>query len=193
MKRDIIAIHGSPRSGGFSRRLHESFLQPFRETDFHVHEISAGALSIHCCTACGACAREFRCIFDDDMTSLYPLLRDAAFISIATPVYFSGVPAQLKKLIDRCQVLWELNRRASGEIALKEVFLLAAAGSDYEGVFRGVYLTCRHFFNTIGGRLEDPDCLYLSDTDHLEKISGAVLDIARKRGREKAEALQKVD
>ncbi len=190
MKSDIIAIHGSPRSGGFSRRLHESFLQPFRETDFHVHEISAGALSIHCCTACGACAREFRCIFDDDMTSLYPLLRDAVFVSIATPVYFSGVPAQLKAVIDRCQVLWELDMRAPDEIVSKEVFLLAAAGSDYEGAFKGVYLTCRHFFNTIGGRLEDADCLYLSDTDRLENMPGSLLEMAQERGREKVRTLQ---
>ena len=191
MKRDIIAINGSPRPGGFSARLHEAFLEPFREKDFIVHEVKAGVLDIHCCTACGACAREFRCIFDDDMTSLYPLLRDAAFVSIATPVYFSGVPAQLKKFIDRCQVLWEFDLRAPEEMAHKGVFLLAAAGSDYEGVFQGVYLTCRHFFNTIGGHLETEDCLYLPDTDCLEKISGAVLDVARKRGREKAEALQK--
>ncbi len=172
MKRDILAIHGSPRPGGFSSQMMKSFIDPFRTSAFRVHEISISELSINSCTACGSCRNEFTCIFDDDMTPLYPLLRDAALVSIATPIYFSGIPGPLKILIDRCQVLWELDLRNPDKILPKEVFMLAAAGSDFSGTFEGAFLTLRHFFNTIGGILNRDNIFYLPDTDCLEDLTG---------------------
>jgi multimeric flavodoxin WrbA len=39
------------------------------------------------------------------MYDLYPLLRDAAGIVLATPVYNGGVSAQLKSVMDRCRAI----------------------------------------------------------------------------------------
>lgn len=184
MKREIVAIKGSPRRGGFTSAMGDFFLEPFRNSSFTVHEVFVHDMRITPCTACGSCRENFSCIFEDDMTPLYPLLRDAALVVIAAPVYFSGVPGPLKLLIDRCQVLWELDLRSPDEIIAKEVFMLAAAGSDFPGTFEGAYFTLRHFFNTIGGALSRERTLYLSDTDRLDGVPGDVAQKVRQKGKE---------
>lgn len=44
-----------------------------------------------------------RCVFDDDMQTLYDLLDEADEAIVVAPVYFSGAPAPLKCVLDRMQ------------------------------------------------------------------------------------------
>ena len=44
-----------------------------------------------------------RCSIDDDMTDVYELIDHADELYLVTPVYFAGVPSQLKALLDRLQ------------------------------------------------------------------------------------------
>lgn len=44
-----------------------------------------------------------RCIIDDDMQELYPLIDDADELIIVAPVFFAGASSQLKALLDRFQ------------------------------------------------------------------------------------------
>ena len=48
------------------------------------------------------------CIQKDDMQMLYPHLRTADSIVMAAPIYFQGMPAVPKMVIDRCQPFWAL-------------------------------------------------------------------------------------
>jgi len=185
--RQHIALYGSPRRGGFSSQMQDSFTDIFLSAGNSVEKIYIDELKVNPCTACEACRDSFSCIFDDDMTPLYPLLRDASLITVSTPVYFSGVPGPLKTVIDRCQVIWELDLRSPGEIPEKEVALLAAAGSDYPGSFEGVFLTMRHFFNTAGGLLDEDNSFFLYDTDQLSELPENLIVMVRA----KAEDIQK--
>lgn len=55
------------------------------------------------CTGCNTCFdREgYECFQKDDMTKIYEKLKTADVLVIVSPVYFYGVSAQLKTLIDR--------------------------------------------------------------------------------------------
>ena len=184
MKRHIAVLYGSPRRGGFSSQMQDSFTDVFLSAGNSVEKIYIDELRVNPCTACGACRDSFSCIFDDDMTRLYPLLRDASLISIATPVYFSGVPGPLKTVIDRCQVIWELDLRSPGDIPGKEAVLLAAAGSDYPGSFEGVFLTTRHFFNTAGALLDKDNSFFLYDTDQISAVPDDLTAALRTKARD---------
>ena len=48
-----------------------------------------------------ACVR--RCVLDDDMQELYPLIDAADELVVVSPVYFAGPPAQMKAVLDRLQ------------------------------------------------------------------------------------------
>lgn len=101
----ILAIHGSPRKGNSEILLKEAI----KNCDKNIHEITIinpCQLNISGCTACDGCKDTGQCIISDDMERVYPLLKETDRIIIASPIFFFGIPAQFKLLIDRCQCLW---------------------------------------------------------------------------------------
>ena len=59
------------------------------------------------CTACDLCRDDSAkdCVIDDQMASLYPKLRSADVLVIASPIYWFTVSAQTKLFLDRCYAL----------------------------------------------------------------------------------------
>ncbi len=101
----ILAILGSPRKGNSEILLNEA-IKFCSGKNHEISFIKACDLNISGCTACDACKDTGECIISDDMNRVYSLLREANRIIIASPIFFFGVPAQLKLIIDRCQCLW---------------------------------------------------------------------------------------
>jgi len=64
-------------------------------------------MDIKPCDACDICREDSSkdCVIDDDMQNLYPKLRRADALVIASPIYFATVAAQTKLFIDRCYAL----------------------------------------------------------------------------------------
>ena len=56
---------------------------------------------------CDACQEEMAqgCVIDDKMQSLYPKIREADALVIASPIYWFTVSAQTKLFMDRCYAL----------------------------------------------------------------------------------------
>ncbi|PIU41737.1 MAG: hypothetical protein COS99_04030 [Candidatus Omnitrophica bacterium CG07_land_8_20_14_0_80_42_15] len=102
----VLAILGSPRRWGNAELLLEEFLKEFKKKRFTVKKIIVSELNIKPCTNCGRCAKTGRCVIRDDMDKVYEELKDANCLVIASPIYFTSLPGQLKILIDRCQVFW---------------------------------------------------------------------------------------
>ena len=57
------------------------------------------------CTHCDQCLSRGGCVINDDMQTLYPLLREAKALIVTTPVYNGGVSAQIKAVMDRTRGL----------------------------------------------------------------------------------------
>lgn len=101
----ILALLGSPRKGNSEILLNKAIELCQRE-NHEIHLIKAFELNISDCTACDGCEDTGQCIISDDMDVVYPLLKQAHRIIIASPIFFFGIPGQLKLLIDRCQCFW---------------------------------------------------------------------------------------
>jgi multimeric flavodoxin WrbA len=87
--------------------LLDAALDGVREAGAEVEKIAVGELSFSACLAYRDCSRSKGvCVLNDDLTPVYPKLRDADHIIVASPIFFLGLPAQLKALIDRCQPFW---------------------------------------------------------------------------------------
>ncbi|MHA2231164.1 MAG: flavodoxin family protein, partial [Candidatus Hodarchaeales archaeon] len=78
-----------------------------------VEEFFLQKMTIKPCNACNACINKpaKECIIDDDMQQIYPALRSADSIVIASPIYWFNMSAQTKLVIDRLYGLVEPNRR----------------------------------------------------------------------------------
>jgi len=109
VKIKVLGIYGSPRKGGNTDILLDQALAGAAEAGADIKRIYARKLKISGCLECGGCDETGECVVQDEMTEVYPLLVEAEVIFLASPIFFYGVTAQVKLLIDRVQALW--NRR----------------------------------------------------------------------------------
>ena len=179
---NLLAITGSPRKNSYSTKLHNEFLDPFIKNGSKIDIISPYDIDIKPCTACGSCKDESNCIFDDSMTKIYKLIRDADIISISSPLYFSSFPGPLKTLIDRCQLLWEENRRNDIKIKERRGFFFCTAGSDYNDIFLSVLTVVKHFYNSINTSFNPDETVLVKDCDLKDEISPEILEKCRVLG-----------
>jgi len=106
---------------------------------------------VHPCRACDACRSTGRCIIKDDTADIYSAIEMAQGLVLASPVYFSGFPAQVKALIDRAQVhywRWEAAGRSPG--TRPALLLLVGARDDTARVLQCVRRTLGGWLTVLG-------------------------------------------
>lgn len=122
----IIILEGSPNRKGSSNLLADCFKQGAEEAGHTVEIIDAAHADIHPCTGCIHCGYEGPCVQKDEMDRIRPKILEADMLVFATPLYYYGMSAQLKVLIDRfCAFNSSVQRRH-----MKSALLAAAWNSD---------------------------------------------------------------
>ena len=150
----ILGLQGSPRKGGNTDTLLASFLEKAGQAGAAVKTIQVARAGIVPCKGCGYCETHGTCVIADDpmSTEIFGLLREADLVVAATPVYFSGISAQLKVLIDRCQTLWSrkyVYKLKDPLAATRKGVLFSVAASHGRQLFDGIHLTTKYFFDAI--------------------------------------------
>lgn len=102
MSKKVLALSGSPRSGGNSDTLCDQFLKGAAESGHETEKIFVCDRNINYCTGCGVCVDKGVCTQKDDMAEILAKMIAADVIVMATPVYFYTMNGQMKTLIDRC-------------------------------------------------------------------------------------------
>ena len=152
MKR-ILGIYGSPRKKGNTDRLLDRAMEGAESAGARAVRVYARDLTLCGCLECGGCDKTGKCVVEDDMQAVYPLLEEAGVILLAAPIFFYGVPAQAKALIDRSQALWVRRYILNLNDPKRKVrrgFLLALGATKGKNLFEGVSLTAKYFFDAIG-------------------------------------------
>ena len=104
----VLGLAGSARRDGNTETLLDWCLDAARDAGADVVKFRLRELNLHGCLACDACRHTGVCIQKDDMELLYPHLRSADSLVMASPIYFQGMPAVPKMVVDRCQPFWAL-------------------------------------------------------------------------------------
>ncbi len=147
----VLGIMGSPGLEGNSDLLLDEALRGARSQQATVEKLVVDKLNITPCQECHGCLKDGNCVIKDDMVGVYPRLLDADGIIVASPIFFFGVSAQLKALIDRCQALWARKyvlKQTLTDSVRKGAFITVGATRD-ERLFDGPKLTIKYFFRTI--------------------------------------------
>ena len=97
----ILVITGSPRKNGNSNHLAGEFIRGAREAGHAIERFDAGNANVHPCTGCNTCGMDGPCVFKDDFLKVRGHILDANMVVFATPMYYFGISAQLKAVIDR--------------------------------------------------------------------------------------------
>lgn len=100
-KMKILVLTGSPRENGNSNYLASEFIRGAGEAGHEIFRFDAAKKEIHPCIACNSCGMNGPCIFKDDFETVREYLIPADMVVFATPMYYFGISAQLKAVIDR--------------------------------------------------------------------------------------------
>lgn len=96
-----LLLNGSPRKGNTCAAL-EALKNGMSNIDgLEVNEVAAADVSVSGCIACEQCADGGKCVFDDDTNAVVDAVVEADAVIFATPVYWWGITAQLKLIIDK--------------------------------------------------------------------------------------------
>ena len=108
------------------------------------------------CQSCDAAPHVCPLARTDDAEAVFAAIAAADVVLWTSPVYFYGLPAQAKALVDRSQRIWagvEAGRPAGkGPLVLAA---LAAGRPRGEQLFTGSLLGLKYFFASFGARIAD--------------------------------------
>lgn len=96
----IAIINGSARVGNTKAAI-AAFMEGAKE-NHEIEVIQADKLNMDYCKGCGVCECHKGCIDQDDTNPTIDKLVAADLIVFATPVYWWGMTAQIKLVIDKC-------------------------------------------------------------------------------------------
>ncbi|SHK33340.1 flavodoxin family protein [Paramaledivibacter caminithermalis] len=166
----VLALLGSPRIKGNTDILLEELIKGVKECEAEVHKYELARLRINPCVGCYKCGELGRCIYEDDMKTLYEEFDQADIIIFASPLYFNSVSSISKLMIDRCHALWaskfilnkpmiDINKKRNG------IFICTAGAKQGDNGFIGAFKVADLFFKAIN--IKSFKQLLMDDTDNL--------------------------
>ncbi len=154
----VLGLQGSPRKKGNTRFLLDRFLEESRNLGARTVAVDTDRRHILPCRELTACERKGFCPLKDDMKDeIYTLIQEADVIVAATPVFFYNMTAQLKALIDRCQVFWARKYRFKLKepgVGQRRGFLLSVGATRGKQLFEAIELSTQYFFDAVSAHYE---------------------------------------
>lgn len=123
---NILILSGSPRKGGNTEIMAETFAEGAREAGHDATVKAMSGLSIAPCLGCMYCfEHDGECVQKDDMTDIYRLFEAADMFVFASPIYWFAMSAQTRAATDRLFAFY-----SKGYHPTKTALLLNAQGHD---------------------------------------------------------------
>jgi len=150
----VLGIFGSPRRQGNSDLLMKAFLQGAAAAGALVEEVFLREVKISPCLEIYHCFKDGTCPIKDDMRGLYDKLLEADVVALASPVFFYGLSAQAKAMIDRTQALWARRYVMKQDFpgGRRQGVLLCTGATKGKLLFVGCRLTAKYFFDALNVR-----------------------------------------
>lgn len=149
-----MGIAGSPRRGGNTELLLQEAMSGANRQGAETKIIILSELSIAPCRHGDKCRQTAICEMQDDMQWLYWELRQADCLVLASPIFFMGVTAQVKAMIDRCQALWVMKYILKLPVALnpykeRKGLFISVGSMALSNLFQPAIATVKSWFATL--------------------------------------------
>ena len=187
MDNRVLGILGSPRLEGNTADLLDAVLKGASDSGAEVERLDLVNMRINPCIECRRCDASAECaVKTDDMQEIYARIRKVDAIVLASPIFFMGVTAQTKAMIDRCQSYWVerfvMKKRAYEGGARPKGLFIACAGSPREIVFEPARHIVRAFFAAIDYEYAGEVLLGFTDDPELAPRKAEAMEKARSAG-----------
>jgi len=196
----VIAINGSPRmEKGYTALLLDSFIHGMMDTGSEVELFYARRLKVKPCT-CGEMYCWFKkageCCIKDDMQLLYPKLREADILVLATPVYIP-LPGEMQNFINRlCPLINPILENREGrtrarfhkQVKIRKIVLVSTGGwwekANFEAVVHITEELAKNASVEFAGAVLRPHAFLMKEKGKLTKDGEAVLNAVKRVGYE---------
>lgn len=137
MGKKILIIGGSPRKNGNTATVTGWVAEGAQAEGASVNIVDAARLKYKTagCCSCYGCqvSQQFRCVILDEATDLVASFPEYDVVVFASPVYFFGLTAQIKMVIDRMFSLFKFSDGKTIHNLQKVNFaLIATCGGDLD-------------------------------------------------------------
>ena len=166
----IITLQGSPRKKGNTAKVLSWVEEELIALDHDVESIFLNTKNLKGCLACGKCKEKpdtVGCIQKDDIPEILEKMTKAELVIFASPLYFWGLSAQLKTVIDRTYSLYVDGQRQA---------LVVTGAGPYENNAEATF--------TAFGRLQSPHKavkageLFIGSCSTPDKLDDSIKDKA---------------
>jgi multimeric flavodoxin WrbA len=171
----ILGVSFSPRKDGNTVAMLNEALAAAKKDGAEVELYSVADKNIQPCDGCWGCTKTGKCHIKDDTAELIDKMVAADGIIFGTPIYFWGMTAQAKAVIDRTISLNQpgrnLNNKVCGVVASCGSLGMVGALKDFS-----YYIIQRRMLpaNQVSAYLMGPD-----DLKKMEKCLKALDDLGR--------------
>ena len=155
MSLSVLGIACSPRRPGNSTYLLSEALATVQAAGHSSKLVYLSDLNYTACQGCGACSSNAQCVLQDEMQEFHERLIEVDRIIIAAPIFFMGLNAQAKAMIDRCQPFWALKYILNRPVITDTTrpkrggLFISTAGTKKSDVFNCAQQSIRTFFHML--------------------------------------------
>ena len=196
----VIAINGSPRmEKGYTALLLTPFIQGMMDAGAEVKLFYARRIKVKPCT-CGQMycwyEKAGECCIKDDMQLLYPQLRGADILVLATPVYIP-LPGEMQNFINRlCPLINPILENHEGrtrarfhkQVKIRKIVLVSSGGwwekANFGTVLRIIEELAKDASVEFAGAVLRPHAFLMKEKEKLTKDGEAVLNAVKRVGYE---------
>lgn len=195
----VVAINGSPRmEKGNTAMILAPFIQGMVDAGCDVELFHAKRLKVKPCTGEMHCwyGKAGECIIKDDMELLYPKLREAEILVLATPVYIP-MPGEMQNIINRLCPLVEpfletregrTRARLHKDVEIRKVVLVSTGAWWEKGNFGTVVRIAEELAEDMNvefaGAVLRPHAFLMKEDGELTGDGEAVVKAVRRAGYE---------
>jgi len=198
-----VAINGSPRKQqGNTAMLLTPLIQGMKDAGCDVELFYARDLKVRSCNCINMYCwyqKPGRCYLKDDMDLLYPRLREAEILILATPVYIP-LPGEMQNIINRlCPLIKPLldtresrtRARFQADVKIRKILLVSTGGwwekENFGTVVRIAEELAEDASVEFAGAVIRPHAFLMKKEGKLTRDGQVVIEAARKAGKELAQ------
>lgn len=127
----VMIISSSLRPNSNSDILAGAFADGARNAGHEAGVIPLRGKDIKFCVGCLECQQTQRCVIHDEADSIVQDMKNMDVLAFAAPIYYYGMPGQLKTLLDRANPLFP------SDYSFRDIYLLASAAENEDSAFDG--------------------------------------------------------
>ena len=154
----VLILNGSPRVDGNTTIAVNEMVKVFETEGIETQIMQIGSQAIRGCIACGSCAKNGKCVFDDAVNEAAQIFEKADGLVVASPVYYASANATLIACLDRLfySTGFDKTMKVGASVAVARRGGCSATFDELNKYFTisGMPVASSQYWNSVHGRLK---------------------------------------